>query len=80
MGGRTRKSINESLDLDPKGSPHKEEGLIGGVADLEILSLFLKWEQESLEGWRDSKLKEGQQWRRESCKRVGVIGEEAPLK
>ena len=40
MGGRTRKTTNESQDLDPIGSPHKEEGLIGGVVDLDLLSLF----------------------------------------
>ena len=39
-GGRTRKTTNESQDLDLVGSPHKEEGLIGGVVDLDLLSLF----------------------------------------
>ena len=37
--GRTKKnSTNESQDLDPKGSPHKEEKVIGGVVDLDLLS------------------------------------------
>ena len=41
--GRTRKnSTNESQDLDPKGSPHKEEKVIGGVVDLDLHSLFPK--------------------------------------
>ena len=30
----------ELEDLDPKGSPHKEEKVIGGVVDLDLLSLF----------------------------------------
>ena len=37
--GRTKKnSTNESQDLDPKGSPHKEEKVIGGVVDLDLHS------------------------------------------
>ena len=42
-------------DLDPKGSPHKEEKVIGGVVDLDLLSLFPKFGQESLEGLRGIK-------------------------
>ena len=30
----------ELQDLDPKGSPHLEEELIGGNVDLDLLSLF----------------------------------------
>jgi hypothetical protein len=41
MRGRTRrKSTNELQDLDPIGSPHLEEILIGGKIDLNLLSLF----------------------------------------
>jgi hypothetical protein len=41
MRGRTRrKSTNELQDLDPKGSPHLEEKLIGRNIDLDLLSLF----------------------------------------
>ena len=40
MGGRIRKTTNESQDLDLVGSPHKEEGLFGGVVDLDLLSFF----------------------------------------
>jgi hypothetical protein len=42
MRGRIRrKSTNELQDLDPNGSPHLEEILIGGKVDLDLLSLFL---------------------------------------
>jgi hypothetical protein len=41
MRGRTRrKSTNELQDLDPNGSHHLEEKLIGGNIDLDLLSLF----------------------------------------
>ena len=30
----------ELQDLDPRGSPHKEEKVIGGNVDLDLLSLF----------------------------------------
>jgi hypothetical protein len=41
MRGRTRrKSTNELQNLDPNGSPHLEEKLIGGNIDLDLLSLF----------------------------------------
>jgi hypothetical protein len=41
MRGRTRrKSTNELQDLDPNGSPHLEEKLIGRNIDLDLLSLF----------------------------------------
>jgi hypothetical protein len=41
MRGRTRrKSANELQDLDPNGSPHLEEKLIGGNIDLDLLSIF----------------------------------------
>jgi hypothetical protein len=41
MRGRTRrKSTNELQDLDPNGSPHLKEKLIGRNVDLDLLSLF----------------------------------------
>jgi hypothetical protein len=41
MRGRTRrKSTNELQDLDPNGSSHLEEKLIGRNVDLDLLSLF----------------------------------------
>jgi hypothetical protein len=51
--GRTREEIHKKLqDLDPMGSPHKEEKVIGGNVDL-ISSLFsLKKMQESWKEWR----------------------------
>ena len=30
----------ELQELDPRGSPHKEEKVIGGNVDLDLLSLF----------------------------------------
>ena len=39
--GRTkRRTTKELQELDPLGSPHLEEGLIGGKVDLNLLSLF----------------------------------------
>jgi hypothetical protein len=41
MRGRTNEEIHKELqDLDPMGSPHKEEKVIGGNIDLDLLSLF----------------------------------------
>jgi hypothetical protein len=44
-GGYERKKkeeIHKELqDLDPMGSPHLEEKVIGGKVDLDLLSLFL---------------------------------------
>jgi hypothetical protein len=53
MRGRTKEEIHKELqDLDPIGSPHIEEILIGRNVDLDLLSLFsLKKMQESWEGW-----------------------------
>ena len=31
---------DELQDLDPRGSPHLEEKVIGGNVDLDLLSLF----------------------------------------
>ena len=40
--------VNQWLqDLDPKGSPHLEEKVIGGSVDLDLLFQILKNEQES---------------------------------
>jgi hypothetical protein len=41
MRGRTKEEIHKELqDLDPIGFPHKEEKVIGGNVDLDLLSLF----------------------------------------
>jgi hypothetical protein len=41
MRGRTKEEIHKELqDLDPMGSPHKEDKVIGGNIDLDLLSLF----------------------------------------
>jgi hypothetical protein len=38
---KKKKDIHKELqDLDPIGSPHIEERLIGGNIDLDLLSLF----------------------------------------
>ena len=38
--GRTKEEHEELQDLDPRGSPHLEEKVIGGNVDLDLLSLF----------------------------------------
>jgi hypothetical protein len=40
MRGRTKEIHKELQDLDPMGSPHKEEKVIGGNTDLDLLSFF----------------------------------------
>jgi hypothetical protein len=41
MRGRTKEEIHKELqDLDPMSSPRKEEKVIGGNIDLDLLSLF----------------------------------------
>ena len=40
MRGRTKEEHEELQDLDPRGSPHLEEKVIGGKVDLDLLSLF----------------------------------------
>jgi hypothetical protein len=41
MRGRTKEEIHKELqDLDPMSSPHKEEKVIGGNIDLDLLSFF----------------------------------------
>ena len=42
MRGRTKEEHEELQDLDPRGSPHLEEKVIGGNMDLDLLSLFPK--------------------------------------
>ena len=40
MRGRTKEEHEELQDLDPRGSLHLEEKVIGGNVDLDLLSLF----------------------------------------
>ena len=40
MRGRTEEEHQELQDLDPRGSPHLEEKVIGGNVDLDLLSLL----------------------------------------
>ena len=40
MRGRTKEEHEELQDLNPRGSPHLEEKVIGGYVDLDLLSLF----------------------------------------
>jgi hypothetical protein len=38
---KNKEEVHKELqDLDPMGSPHKEEKVIGGNIDLDLLSLF----------------------------------------
>jgi hypothetical protein len=56
----------ELQDLDPIGFPHKEEKLIGGNVDLDILSLFPQKDSRSMGGMEEGgQATQGQQWRRE---------------
>jgi hypothetical protein len=51
MRGRTRrKSTNKLQDLDPNGSPHIEDILIGGNVDLDLLSLFPQEDERIIGG------------------------------
>jgi hypothetical protein len=48
---KNKEEIHKELqDLDPIGSPHIEERLIGGNIDLDLLSLFPK-EDARIIGW-----------------------------
>ena len=49
-------STKQPPNLDPLGSPHLEENMIGGMVDLDPLSCFPKDGQESLEGSGEIKL------------------------
>ena len=50
LGGRTKEKHQELQNLDPTSSPHLEEILFSGEVDLDLLSCFLKFGQESSEG------------------------------
>ena len=39
MRGKTKEEHKELQDLDPSGSPHLEEKVIGGNVDLDLFSL-----------------------------------------
>ena len=47
LGGRTKEEHQELQNLDPTSSPHLEEILFGGEVDLDLLSCFPKFGQES---------------------------------
>ena len=55
--GRTNRRRNTKFlqDLDLVDFPHKERNLFGQDVDLDLLYLFLKYEQES---WRDLRERE----------------------
>jgi hypothetical protein len=74
MRGRTKEEIHKELqDLDPMGSPHKEEKVIGGNIDLMG---SLKDMQESWEELRDGQAFQGQQWRKREGKTSSLKLEE----
>jgi hypothetical protein len=51
MRGRTRRKSTKKLqDLDPIGSPHIEEIMIGGKVDLDLLSLFPQKDARNMGG------------------------------
>ena len=50
LGGRTEEKHQELQKLDPTSSPHLEEILFGEKMDLDLLSCFPKFGQESSEG------------------------------
>jgi hypothetical protein len=83
-GRKNKEEIHKELqDLDPMGSPHKEEKVIGGNIELDLPSLFpqryarimggierrMSFPRSTMEGERGEK----------RAPRVGVVGEEAPL-
>ena len=77
-GGRTRKTTNESEDLDVVGSSHKEEGLIGGDVDLDLLSLFPQVQARIIGGIERKQAFGGQQWRSKLAQRVReLLGKKA---
>ena len=80
MRGRTKEGHEELQDLDPRGSPHIEEKVIGGNVDLDLLSLFPQELARIIGGI------ERKQARRRSTmggnhelKRIRLSGEEDPL-
>jgi hypothetical protein len=63
---KNKEEIHKELqDLDPMGSPHKEEKVIGGNIDLDLLSLFPPRYARTMEGIQ----------RRESFPRSTMEGE-----
>ena len=60
----------ELQDLEPKGSPHLEERLIGGNVDLGLLLQSSKDQRVWVEGLGDIKEMSLQQWRREKSGRA----------
>jgi hypothetical protein len=53
MRGRTKKIHKELQDLDPIGSPHLEEKVIGRNAGLDLLSLFPQKDARIMEGMEE---------------------------
>jgi hypothetical protein len=71
----------ELQDLDPIGSPHLEEKVIGGNVDLDLLSLFPQKDARNMEGMEEGGASfQDQQWRREKPKNmVGSRGKKGYL-
>jgi hypothetical protein len=54
MRGRTKEEIHKELqDVDPIGSPHLEEKVIGGNVDLDLLYLFPQKDARIMGGMED---------------------------
>jgi hypothetical protein len=70
MRGRTKEEIHKELqDLDPIGSSHLEEKVIGGNVDLGLLSLFPSKRCKNHGGNGGGRASfQDQQWRREKLK------------
>src|SRR6266480_3364964 len=52
--GRTMEENHKELqDLDPIGFPHKEEKVVGGNVDLDLLSLFPQKDSRSIGGMEE---------------------------
>ena len=69
--GRTKRRTTQELqELDPLGSPHLEEILIGGNVDLGLLLQSSKDQRVWVEGLGDIKEMSLQQWRREKSGRA----------
>ena len=61
----------ELQDLDPLGSPHLEERLIGGNIDLGLLLQSSKDQRVWVEGLGELVVLSLQQWRRENVNHAG---------
>jgi hypothetical protein len=75
MRGRTKEKIHKELqDLAPMSSPHKEEKVIGGNIDLDLLSLFPQKYARNMVGmeWESKLLKVNNGGERESCNQPKV--------